>query len=88
MLGHHLYLPISLRLFFPYILTSLYFFFFLYRVLKQGCGSANRFSDCSTKKKIHKNCFHLVSGHVAPRCQRWYIIWLNTKFVLHLLQEI
>ena len=33
----------------------------------QGCGSATRFRDCSTKKKIKKTCSHLVTWRpVAP----------------------
>ena len=36
----------------------------------QGCGSAMRFRDCSTQKKMKKNL--LSPGHVAARCSSRY----------------
>ena len=33
----------------------------------QGCGSATRFRDCSTQKKIKKTCFHLVTWRPVAR---------------------
>ena len=32
----------------------------------QGCGSATRFRDCHTKKKIKKTCSHLVTWRSGP----------------------
>ena len=53
----------------------------------QGCGSATRFHDCSTKKKIKQTCSqqpHTLS-RVGPSLtpdHRRYITRRNTKFVL------
>ena len=49
----------------------------------QGCGSATRFRDCRTKKKIKKLALSSLStGHVSARRSRRYITRRNTKFVL------
>ena len=57
-----------------------------FRVQSQGCGSATRFRNCRTKRKMKKNL--LSSGHVATRHSRRYITLRNTKFVPHRLHEM
>ena len=57
-----------------------------YPDLYQGCGSATRFRDCCTKKKIKKNL--LSPSHVAARRSRRYKTRRNTEFVFGQLHEM
>ena len=55
----------------------------------QGCGSATRFRDCSTKKKIKKLALSSLSpGHVSARRSRRYITRRNTKVLPSRLHEM
>ena len=56
------------------------------KVIEQGCGSATRFRDCCTKKKIKKNL--LSPSHVAARRSRRYKTRRNTEFVFGRLHEM
>ena len=60
-----------------------------YDILLQGCGSAIRFRDCSTKKKIEKLALSSLSpGHVSAHRSHRYITQRNTKVLLCLLHEM
>ena len=57
-----------------------------FRVQSQGCGSATRFRNCCTKRKMKKNL--LSPGHVAARRSRRYKTGPNTEFVFCRLYEM